>query len=125
MIAIDTSSFIAYLEGGSGKDLELLDEALKAKQAVLPPIVLTELLSDSGLSHEVIDLFKALPVLDVSEGYWERAGISRAAILAHGGKARIADALIAQSCLDHSLGLLTRDSDFNAFSRVCGLLLVH
>ncbi len=70
MIAVDTSSFIAYLEGDSGKDLELLDKALEAKQAVLPPVVLSELLSDSSLSKEVIELFKAIPVLDLPDGYW-------------------------------------------------------
>lgn len=125
MIAVDTSSFIAYLEGESGKDIEFLDEALRAKQAVLPPVVLTELLSDAGLSPEVTELFKSLPVLEVSEGFWERAGICRAAILSTGSKARVADALIAQSCLDHKLGLLTRDADFKVFSKVFGLILVH
>ncbi len=125
MIAVDTSSFIAYLEGASGKDVDLLDEALKAKQVVLPPVVLTELLSDSGLSKGVTDLFKTLPVLELSEGYWERAGTSRAAVLAKGHKARVADALIAQSCLDHKIGLLTRDTDFKAFSVLCGLVLVR
>lgn len=125
MIAVDTSSFIAYLEGDSGKDVELLDDALKARQVVLPPVVLTELLSDSSLSKEVIGLFKTIPILDLAEGHWERAGINRAAVLAKGLKARIADALIAQSCLDHKLGLLTRDADFKAFSNVCGLLLIR
>jgi predicted nucleic acid-binding protein len=125
MIAVDTSSFIAYLEGDSGQDVELLDEALKAKQVVLPPVVLTELLSDASLPKAVTELFKTLPVLEVSEGYWERTGNSRAAVLAKGHKARVADALIAQSCLDHKLGLLTRDDDFKAFSARCGLVLIH
>lgn len=125
MIAVDTCSFIAYLEGKSGEDVELLDEVLQDKQAVLPPVVLTELLSDAGLSNEVTGLLKSLPVLELSEGYWERAGLTRAALIAKGHKARIADALIAQSCLDHKLGLLTRDADFKAFARVCGLRLVQ
>jgi len=125
MIAVDTSSFIAYLEGESGKDIELLDDALKAKQIVLPPVVLTELLSDAGLPKGLVDLFKSLPVLEISEGYWERAGSNRAAILAKGQKARVADALIAQSCLDHKTALLTRDADFKAFSTLHGLVLAR
>lgn len=64
MIAIDTSSFIAYLEGYSGKDIDILDEVLKTKQAVLPPVVLTELLSDPTLPKDVIEQFKSLPVLE-------------------------------------------------------------
>ena len=125
MIALDTSTVIAYLEGESGKDIDLLDEALRAKQAVLPPVVLTELLSDPGLPKEVADLFRSLPVLEISDGYWERAGAGRAGVLAKGQKARVADALISQSCLDHKIGLLTRDADFRIFSKVCGLILVH
>lgn len=123
MIAVDTSTFIAYLEGEPGKDVELLDEALSTKQAVLPPIVLTELLSDSSIPKSVTELFKSLPTLEISEGYWERAGLVRAKVLTKGQKARIADALIAQSCLDHKLSLLTRDTDFKTFSRTCGLVL--
>jgi predicted nucleic acid-binding protein len=124
MIAVDTSSFIAYLEGASGKDVELLDQALESKQIILPSVVLSELLSDATLPKEVVSLFKSLPILEISEGYWERVGASRAQILGKGLKARIADTLVAQSCLDHKLGLLTRDSDFKAFSKTCGLVLL-
>jgi predicted nucleic acid-binding protein len=113
------------MKGASGADVDLLDEALEAKQAVLPPVVLTELLSDPHLAEDVASLFKCLPGLELLEGYWERAGASRQAVLAKGHKARVADALIAQSCLDHKLGLLTRDQDFKNFSRICGLVLVQ
>jgi predicted nucleic acid-binding protein len=107
------------------RDVELLDDALQAKQAVLPPVVLTELLSDPSLSNELAELFKTIPVLELLEGYWERAGCQRARVLARGFKARIADALIAQSCLDHKLALLTRDVDLKAFSDTCGLVLAR
>jgi hypothetical protein len=62
--------------------------------------------------------------LEVSEGYWERTGASRAKVLSKGFKARLADALITQSCLDNRLGLLSRDKDFKVFSRLTGLILV-
>jgi predicted nucleic acid-binding protein len=125
MIAVDTSTLVAYLAGDSGKDLDLLDEALKTKQAMLPPVVLTELLSAPDLSHEIKKLLKDIPLLELSDGFWERAGESRSLVLAKGHKARIADALIAQICLDHKTPLLTRDGDFKAFARVCGLALAH
>lgn len=124
MIAVDTSSIIAYLDGDTGKDTNILDEALQAKQVALPPTVLTELLSDPFVPKSVRDLLKSLPLLEISDGYWERAGISRSMILKQGHKARLADALITQSCLDQKLGLLTRDNDFRAFSKFCGLVLV-
>ena len=39
-------------------------------------------------------------------------------------KARPGDALIAQSCIDQGIALLTRDRDFRAFAEAAGLNLV-
>jgi predicted nucleic acid-binding protein len=38
-------------------------------------------------------------------------------VLATGFKARLADALIAQACIDHDVALITRDKDFRHFVR--------
>ena len=53
MIAADTSTWIAFLEGAKGPDVELLDRALGERQVLMPPIVLTELLSDPQLPSSV------------------------------------------------------------------------
>lgn len=123
MIALDTSSLIAYLAGAGGLDVEATGLALEQKQAVLPPVVLCELLSDPKLSRSVRTLFTQLPILGVLEGFWERAGLVRARIIAARRKAPLADALIAQSCLDHDVTLVTRDADFRHFARLAGLRL--
>ena len=47
--------------------------ALEHAQAALPPVVLTELLSDPNVRAPVKDLFLQLPVLEITEGYWQRA----------------------------------------------------
>jgi predicted nucleic acid-binding protein len=60
-------------------------------------------------------------VLEVSEGYWLRAGRLRSQVLAAGHRARLADTLIAQSCLDHRVGLVTADRGFRHFARTGGL----
>jgi predicted nucleic acid-binding protein len=125
VIAVDTSSLIAYLSGERGADVEATALALEHRQAALPPVVLTEIVSDPALSPDVKALLAELPMLDLLEGYWERAGLLRARILAQGRKARLADALITQSCLDHDVELVTRDRDFIAFARVAGLRLLH
>lgn len=125
MIAVDTSSLIAYLSGERGVDVEATALALEHRQAALPPVVLTEIVSDPALSPDVKALLAELPMLDLLEGYWERAGLLRARILTQGRKARLADALITQSCLDHDVELVTRDRDFIAFARVAGLRLLH
>ena len=124
MIALDTSSLVAYLGGASGDDVEMVATALGHRQAVLPPAVLTEILSDPKLSSEARSALLDLPLLDPMAGYWGRAGLLRAAILSKGRKARVADALIAQSCLDASVPLVTRDADFRHFARAAGLVLI-
>jgi hypothetical protein len=98
VIAVDSSSLIAYLSGGRGADVDATALAMEHRQATLPPVVLTELISDPALSSDVKALLAALPMLEVLDGYWERAGLLRARLQAQGRKARLADTLIAQSC---------------------------
>lgn len=124
MIAVDTSSVIAYLSGGEGRDVSSLENALAESQVCLPPVVLTELLSDPKLPAAVARLVAELPVLEISEGYWSRAGRLRARVLQSRHKARLADALIAQSCLDHEVPLIARDHDYRHFARLSGLKLL-
>jgi predicted nucleic acid-binding protein len=124
MIAVDTSTWIAFLEGNRGEDVELLDRALQDRQVVMAPVVLTEVLSDPGLSPEVSESLTALPLIEATLGYWRRAGELRARVLAKRRKARLGDALIAQSCIDRGVPLLTRDRDFRAFAEAASLDLV-
>ena len=124
MIAVDTSSLIAYLSGTPGHDIDVVEQALADRQVCLPPVVLTELLSDPKLPADVGSVLRQLPLLPVLDGYWDRAGALRARVIATGRKAPLADALIAQSCLDNDVGLVTRDADFRHFERVAELRLV-
>jgi predicted nucleic acid-binding protein len=48
-------------------------------------------------------------------GFWGRAGRLRPRVIAAGHKAKLADTLIAQSCLDHDVALVTHDPDFRHF----------
>ena len=124
MIAVDTSSLVAFLEGAAGNDVDMIQAALDEHQLVLPPVVLTELLSEPGLPAPVRSLLTALPQLQLEPGYWERAGLLRAKVIRQRRKARTADALIAQSCLDQSVPLVTRDRDFRHFAKAAGLPLI-
>jgi predicted nucleic acid-binding protein len=124
VIAADTSSMVAFLQGDGGDDVELVQSALDERQLVLPPVVLSELLSEPSLTPKVRSLLTALPQLQIEPGYWERAGLLRAAVIKARRKARVADALIAQSCLDQLTPLVTRDKDFRHFARAAGLALL-
>jgi predicted nucleic acid-binding protein len=123
MIAADTSTWVAFLEGDTGEDVMLLDKALSERQVVMVPVVITELLSDPRIPPAVVKLLASVPALEIEDGYWRRAGESRAKVLAKGRKARLGDALIAQSCIDRGVSLLTRDRDFRSFAEAVGLQL--
>ncbi len=121
MIAADTNTWIAFLQGEAGEDVQLLDRALADRQVLMVPAVLTELLSDPKLPAAVAQTLAGLPLMEIGPGYWQRAGMLRAKVLARRRKARLGDALIAQSCLDRGIPLLTRDRDFTAFAETAGL----
>jgi predicted nucleic acid-binding protein len=116
MIAADTSTWVAFLEGNSGEDAELLDRALEDRQVVMVPVVLTELLSDPTLASDVAKTISEVPLIETESGYWQRAGALRAKVLAQRRKARLGDALIAQTCIDKGIALITRDRDFRMFA---------
>jgi predicted nucleic acid-binding protein len=124
MIAADTSTWISFLQGVAGKDTSLLDRALEDRQVVMVPAVLTELLSDPKLALGVAETLADVPMIDLEPGYWRRAGLLRARVLSSHRKVRLGDALIAQSCVDRGVPLLTRDRDFQAFAAAAGLDLI-
>jgi predicted nucleic acid-binding protein len=124
MIAADTSTWIAFLQGETANDTELLDQALQDRQLLMVPMVLTELLSVTKLSVDVARTLSDLPAIELGYDYWQRAGALRAKVLAKRRRARLGEALIAQSCIDGGISLLTRDRDFRAFAEAAGLKLI-
>ena len=122
MIAADTSSLVAFLSGETAGDVEQLAAAAAAGQLAIPPVVITEILSGSDAA-DLAAILERIFVLEPSEGYWQRCGHNRRLLRKKGHKAKVADSLIAQSCLDHDVALITRDADFRHFARHCGLKL--
>ena len=98
--------------------------ALESGGLVFPPVVLTEVVSGPGVRADFADFSRIVPLLVVRSGYWERAAATRAEILSKRRRARLADTLISQSCIDHDTPLLTRDRDFRHFAEFAGLRLV-
>jgi predicted nucleic acid-binding protein len=119
MIAADTSTWVAFLEAETGADVELLDKALNDRLVVMVPAVITGLLSGPKVPPVVAKLLSSVPALEIEEGYWRRAGESRAKVLRT--QARLGDALIAQSCIDRGIPPLARGRDFQSFADPAGL----
>jgi predicted nucleic acid-binding protein len=124
MIAADTSTWVAFLDGAPGDDTLLLKNALQAQHVSMIPIVLTELLSDPKLPPAAAASLIDLPLIEIESGFWQRAGALRAKVLANRRKARLGDALIAQACIDSGVSLIARDRDFRAFAQASGLRLL-
>jgi len=122
MIAADTSSLSAFFKGESGRDIELVAQAMNGDLR-LPPLVVTEMLSDPKAAADMMETVAHFLVLPILDGYWERAGETRRTLKIHGFKAKIGDVLIAQSCIDHDVPLITRDADFRHLVAHCGLTL--
>ena len=124
MITADTSTWVAFLDGALGDDVLLLKKTLQAHQLSMLPVVLTELLSDPNLPSAIAASFMDLPLVEIESGFWQRAGALRAKVLAKRRRARLADSLIAQLCLDTGLSLITRDRDFRSFAELSNLNLL-
>jgi predicted nucleic acid-binding protein len=124
MIAADTSTWIGFLEGDGGDDVEALAQALRDRQVVMAPAVLAELLSDPELSSSTARTLSDVPLVELTSGYWQRVGGLRARVLIQKRKARLGDALIAQTCIDAGISLITRDRDFRAFAEASEFHLI-
>lgn len=125
MVVVDTSTWIAYFAGESGKDVDLADQLLAEGRAILVPPVLAEILSDPRLPNRVESAIMEIPCLPLNEGFWTRVGKLRRRILLQRRKAPLVDVLIAQCCIDHNITLLSRDADFKMLSRLSRLQLAQ
>jgi predicted nucleic acid-binding protein len=115
LIALDTSAFARLLDGLRDHATEAARAALSTRVAKLPPVVLTELLSNPSITPAAVDYVSSVPLIPLLDGYWQRAALLRVEVIRRGRKADIPDCLIAQSCIDHDIPLITYDHDFRHF----------
>ena len=114
MIAADTNVWIAFLNGIQNKNTDRLAQALERGMVVMPTVVLFELLSGE-LSQETEGYLIAVPATTSNLVFWLNAAKMRKQLLGRGLKSRIADCLIAQSCIDSDCEFLTEDKDFRHY----------
>lgn len=115
MIALDSSAFARFLVEPAAAEIAIAVAAIRSGEAVLPPAVVAELFSNPHLSDAWTAFILATPVLPLHDEYWARAGRLRADLLRRKLKAGLADCLIAQSCIDNDVPLITYDRDFRHF----------
>lgn len=115
MIAVDTNVLRHYLRGRIDSYTATVAEAINADEAFLPPIVLTEALSDPQITDYDVYRTLTVPLVPLYNGYWDRAGDLRRRLIQAERSAPIADCLIAQACIDSDFPLLTYDRGFTRF----------
>jgi len=115
LIALDTSSLRRYLRRLVDGNTVLVTRAINSGEAMLPPVSLTEALSDVNITDEDRQRTLNIPLLPLFDGYWYRAGNLRRNLLANRMKAPVADCLIAQACLDMGVPLIAYDREFKRF----------
>ncbi len=122
-VAVDSSSMIAYFQGDKGRDVEMIEQLLEECRLALPPVVLCELLSDPKLSKTISHNLSLLPGLEITQNYWQRVANIRSKLISKKIKSRLADSMIAQSCIDYNVALISRDKDFKNFEKYFELKL--
>lgn len=122
-MAADSSSMIAFLSGARGADVSLVTQAMEDDALVLPFVVRMEILSAPKITADIVRDIRVIPLLSMDADFWDRAAELRRLLLRQKLKAKLGDTLIAQSCIDHGVALITRDGDFRHFAKHGGLKL--
>jgi predicted nucleic acid-binding protein len=95
-IAIDASSFRRYLDRVDAHACELL--------------------SDPNWAPDAVTEVQSVAVVPINRGFWHRAGFKRAKLIRTKLKPRLPGTLIAQSCIDYGIPLITNDGGFRQFA---------
>jgi predicted nucleic acid-binding protein len=123
MIALDTNVIIAFFNDYNVPETQIIADMIDFQTYVLPPVVVSEFLSHPDADKAHIDHVTGMPTLKTDDGFWLRAGHMRAALIKKRYKPKLPDTLIAQSCIDHDVPLLSCDAGFQIYEKHCGLKL--
>lgn len=116
-VVVDTSVLIEFF---SGSETDSIAEALEHGSAVLPPIVVSELISGATRQPQrqaIGELLQDAPVHDTPLEHWIRVGDLRRKLAQKGVSVTIPDAHVAQCALDLDAILLTSDHVFTIIAK--------
>lgn len=116
-VVVDTSVWIDFFAGAETTSLE---EALERGAAVVPPIVVAELVSGATTPQQrerIGELLQDAPVHPTPLEHWIRVGDLRRVLARKGLNVTVPDAHVAQCALDQDAVLLARDAVFTLIAR--------
>jgi predicted nucleic acid-binding protein len=123
-LIVDSSSWIDFFHG---IDLPVLEAALERGRVILPPIVVSELISGARAPRDlalVADLLTDLPVHETPLQHWIRVGELRRFCAERGLTVSTPDAHVAQCALDRGAWLLSGDDVFPKIAKLVPLQLL-
>jgi predicted nucleic acid-binding protein len=124
-IVVDTSVWIEFFAGADTRNVE---DALAAGVAILPPIVVSELISGAMTPQQrdqIGELLQDAPFHTTPLDHWIRVGDLRRIVARKGLSVTIPDAHVAQCALDREAILLTHDGIFVKIAKHTKLRLLH
>ncbi len=110
----------------NGRSVPALDLALAEELLIVPPLVISELVSGATRAKETAAIAELLPILKLHETnlrHWIAVGDLRRDLAAHGVNLTIPDAHVAQCAIDLDATLITGDKVFDIVSRYIPLRL--
>ena len=116
-VVVDTSVWIRFFDGSRRDDVV---EALEHGAVVLPPIVVSELITGATTQPQRLaigELLQDAPVHATPLDHWIRVGDLRRTLARKGLSVTIPDAHVAQCALDLDAVLLTSDGVFNSIAK--------
>ena len=122
-VVVDTSAWMDFFAGVRAQHVE---DALANGAAVVPPIVVAELVSgatSSGQRGMIGELLQNAPIHDTALAHWIRVGDLRKELARKGVVVTIPDAHVAQCALDRDAVLLTHDGVFEQIAAHTSLRL--
>jgi len=120
-LIVDASSWIDFFHG---LELPALEAALERGSVVLPPIVVSELVSGARTPRDlalITDLLIDLPIHQTPLEHWIRVGELRRFLRGRGLSVSTPDAHVAQCALDRGAWLLAGDGVFPSIAELVPL----
>ncbi len=120
----DTSVLIDHVHG---LGVHALDLALAEDLLIVPPLVISELVSGATQAKEAAAIAELIPSLKIHRTdlrHWIAVGDLRRDLASHGLNLTIPDAHVAQCAIDLDATLITRDKVFDLVSHYIPLRLI-
>jgi predicted nucleic acid-binding protein len=124
-VVVDTSAWIDFF---AGRKSEQLEEALSIGSAVVPPIVVAELIAGAVSPEQVQaigELLQDVPIHETPLEHWIDVGDLRRTLTRKGINVTIPDAHVAQCALDRNAVLIASDAVFTRIAAHTRLRLRH